>query len=260
MTMKMKKLVCWCVSALLALPWLASAQVNSLPSQPHLLVKGEAKQEVTPDRFHLTVTLRAVDMQPEKARERVQAQATTILGAFKANHVLKDSVEASSLSIGPSYRFESQKRVFEGTEVKRSLSATFTTLEDARGFLGTLQTSEEVQLSGIRPTYSRAAEVRAALKRQAAEQTRSSANALAAAYGVRLGGIYTISDVAPSFAYGVQAGTWPGAGTVVSQHPPAPEAPVAEVRRVDMVSSAESLEAGSLTLSENVYAVFLIAQ
>lgn len=259
--MTMKTLARWCLSGLLVLPWLASAQVNSLPSQPHLLVKGEAQQAVVPDRFALTVTLRVVDMRPEKARERVQLQAAAILAAFKAHHALKDSIEASSLSIVPSYRYENNQQVFEGSEVKRTLGARFPSLEDARGFLGTLQTSQEVQLSGIRPSCSREPEVRAALKRQAAEQTRRSADALAAAYGVRLGGIYTISDVAPSFAYGVQAGAWPGARMVL---PPSPSAPmvvdVAEARPADIAAMAESLEAGSLVLSENVYAVFLIAQ
>lgn len=258
--MTMKTLVRWCLSGLLVLPWLVAAQVNSLPSQPHLLVKGEAEQEVVPDRFALTVTLRAVDLQPEKARERVQAQAAAVLASFKANHALKDSIEASSLSIGTSYRFESQRQVFVGTEVKRTLGATFPALEDVRGFLATLRTSEEVQLSGIRPSYSRTAEVRAGLKREAAEQTRRSADALARAYGVRLAGLYTISDVAPSFAYGVQAGSWPGARMVEPPNPQAPSvADIGEARSADAMQ-AESLEAGSLTLSENVYAVFLIAQ
>ncbi|WP_413894673.1 SIMPL domain-containing protein [Pantoea ananatis] len=106
------------------------------------------------------------------------------------------------------------------------------------------------------PPYSKEAEVRAELKRQAVEQTRVSAQELARAYGVALGGLYTISTVAPNFAYGIQAGTWQGGrsqagdGFGYSLHPGgAAAAPL-----------AESLEAGTLTLSENVYAVFLIAQ
>lgn len=64
----MKQLTRWMLVALCALPLLAVAQVNSLPSQPHLLVKGQAERTVMPDRFFVTINFRAVDMQPELAR------------------------------------------------------------------------------------------------------------------------------------------------------------------------------------------------
>ncbi|MCW0374844.1 hypothetical protein NB691_001678 [Xanthomonas sacchari] len=258
--MNIRTLVAWAVAAVLALPAVASAQVNSLPSQPHLLVKGEAKREVVPDRFGLMITLSAVDADPGAARKRVQANAEKVLAAFGQRHALAGSVQASTLSIRPERRYEDEKQVFEGTRVQRTLSADFGALDDVRGLLGTLNTSEEVQVSGIAPRYSGETALRAELKRQAAEQTRSSAQSLAKAYGVRLGGLYTISEVAPDFAYGIQAGQWPSESVPVQlvSAPPAPVKDLEPARAADGV--AESLEAGTLTLSENVYAVFLIAQ
>nr|WP_172453238.1 hypothetical protein [Xanthomonas arboricola] len=47
----MKRIAVWIVASLLMLPLAATAQVNSLPSQPHLLVKGQAYRTVDPDRF-----------------------------------------------------------------------------------------------------------------------------------------------------------------------------------------------------------------
>ncbi|MCW0459897.1 hypothetical protein NB717_000965 [Xanthomonas sacchari] len=254
--MNIRTLVAWAIAAALALPAVASAQVNSLPSQPHLLVKGEAQREVVPDRFGVKITLSAVDADPDAARKRVQANAANVLLAFKQQHALADSVQATTLSIEPEQRYEDDKQIFSGTRVQRTLSADFGTLDDVRGLLGKLRTSEELQVSGIAPRYSGEVALRAELKRQAAEQTRASAQALANAYGVRLGGLYTISEVAPAFAYGIQAGHWPSESrrqdlfSGNSQPTPLPMPP----------SAAESLEAGTLTLSENVYAVFLIAQ
>lgn len=49
----------------------AIAQVNALPSLPHLLVKGEATRSVVPDRFKVGVNLESTDLKPEKARETV---------------------------------------------------------------------------------------------------------------------------------------------------------------------------------------------
>ncbi|MET0551379.1 MAG: SIMPL domain-containing protein [Xanthomonas sp.] len=258
--MKTRTLVAWAVAAVLALPVVASAQVNSLPSQPHLLVKGEAKREVVPDRFGLTITLSAVDADPGAARKRVQANAEKVLAAFAQRHALAGSVQATTLSIAPERRYQEDKQVFEGTRVQRTLSADFAALDDVRALLGALATSEELQVSGIAPRYSGEAALRAELKRQAAEQTRSSAQSLAKAYGVRLGGLYTISEVAPDFAYGIQAGHWPSEPlrTQLVSAPPSPVIDLLAARAADGV--AESLEAGTLTLSENVYAVFLIAQ
>ncbi len=255
--MKIRTLGAWAVAAALALPAVAGAQVNSLPSQPHLLVKGEAKREVVPDRFGLTITLSAVDTDPGAARKRVQSNAEKVLAAFAQRHALAGSVQATTLSIVPERRYQEGKQLFEGTRVQRTLSADFAALGDVRALLGTLATSEEVQVSGIAPRYSGEAALRAELKRQAAEQTRSSAQSLAKAYGVRLGGLYTISEVAPNFAYGIQAGRWPSE-SVSMQLVSAPAPPSAFGYAAS--PAAESLEAGTLTLSENVYAVFLIAQ
>lgn len=250
----------WIIAASLALPAFASAQVNSLPSQPHLLVKGEAQREVVPDRFGVKIVLSAVDADPGAARKRAQANAANVLAVFKQQHALADSVQATTLSIQPERRYEDNKQVFEGTRVQRTLSADFGSLDDVRGLLGKLRTSEELQVAGVVPRYSGEVALRAELKRQAAERTRASAQSLAKAYGVRLGGLYTISEVAPNFAYGIQAGHWPTERVALqlASAPAAPMVDLAEPRAADGV--AESLEAGSLTLSENVYAVFLIAQ
>lgn len=239
------------------LPLAAMAQANSLPSQPHLLVKGQAQREVVPDQFGINVTLRSIDKDPAVARERAQANAEQVLATFKAQHALRGSVQASALSIAPAYRFENTERVFAGTKVERSLSAQFGSLEEVRRLLGSLKTSEELQVSGITTRFKDEAAVRIELKRQAAEQTRDAAKKLAESYGVRLGGLYTISEVAPDFAYGIEAGTWPG---VTYPIPPDPTDPSYVGYPSVHPEAAESLEAGSLTLSENVYAVFLIAQ
>ncbi|HVJ36212.1 MAG TPA: SIMPL domain-containing protein [Stenotrophomonas sp.] len=248
-------------SCLLLAPLLASAQVNSLPSQPHLLVRGKAEREVIPDRFSVSVQLEQKDASPETARTRVQADAATVLALFKAHKALPETVEASSLAISPSSRYVDGRQVFEGTKVRRTLSATFSQLADVRAVLGGLQTSEHLQVNGISPSYGDEVRVRGELKRDAAAQTRANARNLAEAYGVQLGGLYTISEVAPNFAYGIEAGSWGETTRQGRPMPPSPSAPgygFSAAGAADEISG-ESLEAGSLTLTEYVYAIFLIA-
>lgn len=247
-------------SCLSLLPLAATAQINTLPSQPHLLVRGKAEREVLPDRFTLNIHLEQTDMSPDLARKRAQDDAAIVLGLFHSNNALPDLVKATALSVQPKTRWDNSRQVFEGTQVSRDLSATFATLEQVRAILAGLKTSENVQVSGISPSYSEETKVRGELKHQAAEQTRVTAHNLAEAYGVKLGGIYTISEVAPTFAYGVQAGIWGGGYISQGNGEGGTTLDRVEVTGSRMKEVAESLEAGSITLTENVYAVFLIAQ
>jgi uncharacterized protein YggE len=239
------------------------AQANTVPSEPHLLVKGSATRTVLPDRFLVKIELESVDMQTDLARKRVQANSERVMQLFTQHGAIVDTVRADNLSIAPSTRYDDDKDVFVGTAVSRDLEAAFPTTAALQAFLGDLKASREVQVSTATPTYSGAARLRAELKAEAAAQTRASAKGLAEAYGARITGLYSISDVAPSFAYGVQAGTWPTS----------PGAPVgddyAEGRGLDRVqvtgsragapaAVGELLAAAPITYTENVYAIFLI--
>ncbi len=246
-------LLCLCASA----P--AIAQVNALPSLPHLLVKGEATRSVVPDRFKVGVNLESTDMNPGKARETVQGNLGKVLQAFKDSKALVDSIDATTFSIGPDYAYENQKQVLKGTKVTRRIEGTFASAEDTRDFLSRIQAGEHVLLSGIEPSISGELEIRSGLKREAMQQTRDTANLLAKAYGTQIKGLYSVSDVAPSFSYGIQAGQWPrashGAGAPVVFDAPSPmDAVPATGTRI----TPESLEVGTITLSENLYAIFLI--
>ncbi|PPU17859.1 SIMPL domain-containing protein [Xanthomonas arboricola] len=264
----MKRVALRIFASLLMLPLAATAQVNSLPSQPHLLVKGQAYRTVGPDRFIIDLKVSNTDLQPDLARKFVEERARSVLDGLRRNHVLMDSLYASSLSISPQSRYENGKSVFQGTRVERKIRGTFSSLKDVRAFLGGLEANENVQVLSMQSAYADAAKLRAELKREAATQSRESAQGLASAYGVRLTGIYSISDVAPSFAYGVEAGTWsapaaPTPSSVVSPpSPPAPPPPPPPPPGADgkVQGLGESLLTGTITYTENIYAVFLIAQ
>ncbi len=241
----------------------AWSQVNSLPSQPHLLVKGQAERTVMPDRFTLDFLVQSTMLSPGEARAKVERNVATVLALFKTNRALPDSIHASSLAISPEHAFEEGKQVFKGTKVVRRVRATFSRLDDVRTVLSGVESGPDLQITGIRSGYAAAAGLRAELKREAAQQSRRSAEGLASAYGTRITGLYTISDVAPSFAYGVQAGSWPMPGDDTGTTPPAPPAPVADIGASVEVSGSrippETLQTGTITFSENVYAIFLIS-
>lgn len=248
-------------SALATLAPEAMAQANTIPSQPHLLVKGEARRVVMPDRFVVTVMLESVDMQTDLARRRVQANSESVMQLFARHGAIADTVRADNLSITPSTRYRDNEQVFEGSRVSRQLGAAFPRAEALQAFLAGLQASKEVQVRTAEPAYADEAGLRAALKAEAAAQTRASAKGLAGAYGATITGLYSISDVAPSFAYGVQAGNWPDAHrrTYSSSEPRPMDSVDVTGSRSAPAAGGELLTAAPITYTENVYAIFLIS-
>ena len=182
-----------------------------------------------------------------------------MLALFKQHKAVEGSVRADNLRIGPATRYEQNRQVFIGTRVSRQLRASFASVQQMQDVLGALKANENVQVSSVAPTYSGEVALRRELKGEAAAQTRQSAQGLAKAYGTQLRGLYSISDVAPNFAYGVQAGNWPSSGDLVT--PPSPPAPEAPMNSIETTGSRlrESVEAGPITYTENVYAIFLIS-
>jgi len=239
----------------------AWAQANTIPSQPHLLVKGSATRTVMPDRFTVKVALESIDMQTDTARARVQANAERVLQLFARHGAIEGTVRAANLSISPSTRYRNDEEVFNGTAARRDLKAEFPDAQALKAFLGELKASREVQVSTAEPTYSGESRLRGELKAEAAAQTRESAKGLAGAYGTKITGLYSISDVAPNFAYGVQAGTWgtPGRdGFGDGGESTTLDRVAVTGSRYRASSGGELLTAAPITYTENVYAIFLI--
>lgn len=261
--MKLLNMLLWSSLLVVVAPQ-ALAQANSIPSQPHLLVKGDASRMVLPDRFVVKIALESVDMQTDIARRKVQANAEQVMGLFARHGAIAETVRMDNLSIAPSTRYKEDEEVFEGTAVSRGLEGAFEKPEQLQAFLAELNASKEVQVRTATPIYSGESRLRAELKAEAAAQTRASAKGLADAYGAKIIGLYAISDVAPSFAYGVQAGSWSNANNgrdFYRNDESLDRVQVTGVRSLAAPASApgEVLTASPLTYTENVYAIFLIS-
>ena len=255
--MKLPSILLWTSLLATAAPH-AWAQANTLPSQPHLLVKGEGTRTVMPDRYVVELLASSVNTQPDAARQSVQGNVEAALSAFKRNHAVPATVRADNLSIQPEQRYTAPGRLdYVGTRVSRRLKGAFSNSKDLQAFLRAVDAGEDLQISGMRPGYSGEQALRAELKSEAATQTRESARRLAEAYDARITGLYSISDVAPNFAYGIQAGSWPRSDSMVI--PPAPPAPASMDVQTTGSRGTEAVESGPITYTENVYAIFLIS-
>jgi uncharacterized protein YggE len=256
------KIKAWLVVVLLSIAGPAQAQVNALPQARHILVYGQAQARAIPDRFKIELTFSVVDAKADVARKKVEAYLQEAIAWLKASSVAESEIVATSLQIEPrsDYDEAQRKQVFEGIEVTRKLSARFSDQAKLKDFLSKLDTSEEVQVSGVTTELSSEPELRKQLRQKAIESTREKAQVIARAYGVRLAGLYSVSETAPQFKYGITEGDWP----TMYQWRESGDASVLD--RVTVTGSrlsaadAESFQTGYVNFDDKIYAVFLISE
>lgn len=235
------------------------AQVNALPPTRHVLVYGDAEARAIPDRFKISIGFESVDLDADSARVRVERNMQDVLAKLKAAGVAENEIVATSLQIGTRERYDDKKQeeIFIGTEVERKLTARFSSLPALKTFLATLQTSKELKVSSVDTELSDEAALRVALRQKSIVSSREKAETIARAYGTKLGELYSVSDVAPQFQYGIRAGNWPVLHEWDSESTTLDRVEVTgtRVRRADI----ESFQTGFVTFQDKIYAVFLLA-
>lgn len=238
------------------------AQVNALPPTRHILVYGDAQARAIPDRFKLTVDFEVLDPQADVARRKVEAHVTDTLAKLEDAGVPANEIVATSLEIEPRERFDddADEQVFLGIAVSRKLTAKFRDQQKLESFLGRMETSREVTVSGVTTELSDEPELRAKLREKAIASSREKAEGIALAYGARLGAVYSVSDVAPQFSYGIREGSWPSMYQWNRSEGDATSLDRIEVTgsRIDK-STIESFRTGYVNYDAKIYAVFLLA-
>jgi uncharacterized protein YggE len=260
-------------AAILAVaPSAVLGQVNALPPTPHILVFGHAEARAIPDQFKISMSVSVTDPSADVARRKVQGHVEQILAGLKQAGVPNEETTATSLKIAPDEEYDSktEKQVYKGVQVSRDIDATFDDLGKLQQFIGKVTASKELQISGITTGLRDEVKLREQLRVKAIESTQEKAKSIAQAYAAKLGGLYSVSDVAPQVSYGIKAGTWPvydydskrgvfdilnhldrstGSGLSTSIASPAMVPP-----------PPTSLQTGYVTFEENIYAVFLLGK
>lgn len=245
--------------AVLALPAMAQAQVHTLPDAPHLLVKGHAEGRYIPDRFTVDLQVTATDPSPGKARAQVEQRIGQLFTSIDKHGAIGNLTRASSLSMSEATHYDNGKQVHDGTQVEREVSVTFDSLDKMKGFVSDLPASKDVLVRSTSVDRSDRASLLMKLRARAIANSRRAAKQLAKAYGVRIRGVYSISEVAPDFSYGVQAGSWNTGTGITGNALPAPPPVARALASVDETGVPTHLRTGSIKLSQDMYAVYMIA-
>ena len=235
------------------------AQVNALPPTRHILVYGDAQARAIPDRFKITIDFEEIDVSAQVARDRLQRSYKDVLELAGKSGVPDGEIVATSLEIGPYERYDNKKEedVYAGVSASRKLTVRFSDTASLEKFLAGIKASEQVQVSGISTELSTEQALKDQLRSKAIESTRIKAEEIAKAYGARIGGLYSVSDVAPQFNYGVREGSWQGSYGW--------DGDSRTLDRVEVTGSrinrmqTESFKVGYVNYTDKIYAVFLLA-
>lgn len=253
------------VAMLLACSAPVLAQVNALPPTRHILVYGEAQARAIPDRFRIGIDFESIDMDTDLARQRVESNVQSVLKLLSESNVPEGEIVLTSLQVGTYERYDGKKeeQVFGGTKVMRTLSARFSAQADLKKFLAAVKTTKESKISEVETELSDEIELRKALREKTIESSKAKAEVIAESYGVRLTGLYSVSDVAPQFQYGIQQGSWLSKYEwnrrrtgVASFAPGTLDSVTVSGTRTN---SVESFQTGYVDFEDKIYAVFLIA-
>ena len=144
--------------SLLLLSVLFSTQLlaQALPSAPYVVVQGHAERTLAPDRFDINITVQKTSLNVGEASAAVETKTGAMVQSLKNLGLKPASITATNISINPEYRYDqtTQKNVFIGNQVNRSLTAKFDNKKTLQKFLAQVPAGDEIRIGGISTSIS----------------------------------------------------------------------------------------------------------
>jgi uncharacterized protein len=178
----------------------ACALADALPAMPYLQVSGHGTLSVVPDMAHVSITIERTDKDLANARTDVERRAGQVIGALKNIGVATRDITAANISVWPEYRWESNKQIFVGQHVSRSIDIIFRDLPKYADLVSALVKAGVNYVANTTLDRSDMPQLRRQALVKAVDDAHARAVALATAAGVKLGSVYSItenSDFAP---------------------------------------------------------------
>lgn len=166
-----------------------------LPDAPHVVANGEGRVSAKPDSAQVSLSVSARDADAAVVKRRVDDAVNGFLAALKQRSISTDDVSASALAINEDVEYEDGKRISRGFRGQRSVQVRVRDIASINaiineGLAAGMNGVDSVSFKSLREDA-----LRQQAREAAAAQSRERASALAAAYGARLGRVYSINSV-----------------------------------------------------------------
>ena len=209
------------LSLLLSAPLMAQSG-TPLPDGPHVVVPGEGKVEIAPDRARIRLSVEAKAATPAEAKATADAAVNAFLDVLRRHRVPPADVSASELRLAQAFDYDDRgRRTPAGHEANRSVEARVRDVEGFNAIVDAGLAAGMTRIDGITFESSRADALRVEARNQAAADSRQRAEELARGFGARLGAVYSINSVGSDMGnrYGAQLDRITVTGSVAAPPP-----------------------------------------
>ena len=179
---------------LVALFFTASVQAVNLPNQPHVYVEGNAELKIKPDTVKFQLRIEDMQLESIRAKATVDQRSNTLIALCKKLKVAKEDISTTSLDIRPEYRYDRGERSYAGTRVSRDITITLRSLEKYPEVIAALFESKVSETLNTQLLVSDEKKQRDVVLQKATEDAKQRAESLAKVQGVKLGGVYSVSQ------------------------------------------------------------------
>jgi uncharacterized protein YggE len=226
----------------------ASVFAQNISGPPYIAVHGEAKTQVIPDIFPLTVILKETSYETAQTQERIEALAREYLALAEAQGLQDTDITVGSLNISPETDYDEklEKQVFLGNTYERELKFRFHSLEALGRFIAKAPVAKQVQLGTESFAYSKSGDERRRLLVAAIADAHTTAEDMAKGIGMKIVGVQTISNRGFNVSY--------------AESSSATTLDTVTVEGTALLAPGVVLKKGQLTLEQDVYIIYLLGK
>lgn len=205
------------------------------PESPYISVDGIYTIQTVPDMLFMSTQISKVDNSIANATRSVERRSAALIDALKELGIKKEDITSSDFHIFPKYQWVNRIRVFQGSEVSRTINVTLRNLSKYGELIQAVIDADVAVVTHTQLLSSREEELRKQALVGAVKNAREKAQLLLSTEDGSVGSVYSITSV--------------GGGP----------APVVRLERTANASlSQNAFEPGVIEFRELVNVVFLI--
>lgn len=167
-----------------------------LPDAPHIVVSGQGEVSAKPDAARVQFDFESRAPQPLPAKQAVDAAVNRLLGGLDAYGVADDDITASSLDASEDVDYgDDGERTSNGFVASRSVTVLLKDIDRLNDFLDSGLAAGAHGIGSVGFESSRKDALREEARKEAVADARAKAAEMAAAFGARLGPVYSIGSI-----------------------------------------------------------------
>ena len=157
-------------------------------------VSGYGEVHAEPDQAVLSVSVMALNKDPEKAKLEADTKYKAVLAATKKHKIERLDIRSSSVTVRPEYRWKNNSQILLGTRISRSITITVKKIDHVAQLLQDLIEGEISTVNSVQTGFQDRKSLERKALSAAIEDAKEKAEFLAAQFGKKLGSAYTISE------------------------------------------------------------------